>query len=271
MEPEVRYQMLRPAEVVARRTAKPIAYVPLGNLEWHGVHNPLGADTLQAEGLAIRAAQIGGGLAFPPLWYGENRLEALVEATAPDRARIAEGMGLPPENFTPARFPFSPAEQTFAYQRLLWHILAEVESLGFQVGVLVAGHYPLVDHALAAVQTYNQRGRGPGAMLAWACVDHLLVRDRYPQSGDHGGAWETSHLMHLHPDTVDLSLLPPEGEPVVGVGSHTPPQRSTAALGRETLEHAAEVLAQEAGHRLRNPQLYWGHGEHLKQGLWRGS
>ena len=62
METEVRYHMLRPDQVVARRQACPVAYIPIGTLEWHGVHNPLGADTLQAEGLAdaveLRAAAL---------------------------------------------------------------------------------------------------------------------------------------------------------------------------------------------------------------------
>ncbi|MBE3069513.1 MAG: creatininase family protein, partial [Planctomycetes bacterium] len=141
MADEVRYQMLRPAEVVARRKACPVVYIPIGTLEWHGVHNPLGADTLQAEGLAILCARKGGGLVFPPLYYGESRVESLMESGAVDRAAIAEGMGLSPDNFLPERHPFPATEQVLQYQRLLLHILAEAESLGFEVGVLVAGHY----------------------------------------------------------------------------------------------------------------------------------
>src|SRR5512137_2379729 len=98
MPTEVRYYMLRPQQIVARRTACPVVYIPVGTLEWHGEHNAVGADTLQAEGLAIMCAERGGGMVFPPLYYGENRLEALMEANAPDRAQIAAGMSLPPEN-----------------------------------------------------------------------------------------------------------------------------------------------------------------------------
>jgi creatinine amidohydrolase len=157
MSDEVRYQMLRPAEIVARRQACPVVYIPIGTLEWHGVHNPVGADTLQAEGLAILCARKGGGLVFPPLYYGESRSESLMEAGAEDRDKIAEAMGLSPDNFLPERQPFSPTEQVLNYQRLLLHVLAEAETLGFEVGVLVAGHYPLIDHARAAVLLFNQR------------------------------------------------------------------------------------------------------------------
>jgi creatinine amidohydrolase len=54
MTEEVRYHMLRPAQIVARRKACPVAYVPIGTIEWHGEHNPVGTDTLQAEGIANR-------------------------------------------------------------------------------------------------------------------------------------------------------------------------------------------------------------------------
>jgi len=270
MSEEVRYHMLRPEQVVARRTACPVAYVPLGNLEWHGVHNPLGADTLQAEGMAILCARKGGGLAFPPLYYGESRSEALMEANARDRDKIAGKMGLSPDNFLPERMPFSATEQALNYHKLLLHILAEVESLGFELGVLVAGHYPLIDHARAAVLQFNQRdfSRWRG-MLAWAFVDYLLVADQYDCAGDHAGGWETSHLMHLHPRAVDISALPPKGTPLVGAGGRMAPQDATAEFGRETLEAAAEIAVKEVAHRLAHRDAYRGHGRGLTEGLWR--
>ena len=270
MEPEVRYHMLRPAQVVARRQACPVAYIPIGTIEWHGVHNPLGADTLQAEGLALMCAQQGGGLVFPPLYYGESRVEALMEANAGDRDKIAAGMALSPDNFTPERQAFSATEQALNYHKLLLHILVEVETLGFELGVLVAGHYPLIDHARAAVLQFNQREYSKRhGMLAWACVDYLLVRDRYPNAGDHAAGWETSHVMALHPQTVDLSALPPKGETLVGVGGRMPPQDATADFGRETFLAAADVVIREVQHRLAHLHLYRGHGNSLREGLWR--
>lgn len=269
MTPEVRYHMLRPGQIVERREACSVAYVPIGTIEWHGVHNPTGADTLQAEGLAIMCAQKGGGLVFPPLYYGESRLEALMEANAADRDQIAAGMKLSPDNFTPERQPFSATEQAINYHKLLLHVLAEVESLGFKLGVLVAGHYPLIDHCRAAVIQFNQREYSKQhGMLAWAFVDYLLVRDQYEHSGDHAAGWETSHVMALHPDTVDLSLLPPKGETLVGVGGWMAPQDATAEYGRETLEAAAEIAIQEVHHRLEHTRMYRGHGNSLREGLW---
>jgi creatinine amidohydrolase len=270
MSDEVCYQMLRPAEIVARRQACPVVYIPIGTLEWHGVHNPVGADTLQAEGLAILCARKGGGLVFPPLYYGESRSESLMEAGAEDRDKIAEAMGLSPDNFLPERQPFSPTEQVLNYQRLLLHVLAEAETLGFEVGVLVAGHYPLIDHARAAVLLFNQRRYSKRhGMLAWAILDYVLIRDRYPAGGDHAAGWETSHLLALHPDRVDLGQLPPKGAKLTGIMGPMPPQEATAAFGRETLEASAEAAVREVRHRLANKPLYRGHGNSLQEGLWK--
>jgi creatinine amidohydrolase len=269
MPPEVRYHMLRPAQIRERRDAYPVAYIPIGTIEWHGEHNPTGADTLQADGLAIQCAQIGGGLVFPPLYYGESRLESLMEANAPDRDDIAAGMGLDPDNFLPERMPFPAMEQSLNYERLLIHILAEVMSLGFKLGVIVAGHYPLIDHARSAVLKFNKwRPARYGGMLAWACIDYHFIADRYDCAGDHAAGWETSHVMHLHPETVDLSLLPPKGEKLVGVGGVMAPQDSNAAFGKETLEASAEAVVKEVDHRLHNRDRYAGHGDSLKEGLW---
>lgn len=259
---ERRYHMLRPGQIVRLRKECPVAWLPVGTIEWHGVHNAVGADTLQAEGIALRCAEKVGGLVFPPLYYGEPRTEALMESTAADRAAIAAEMGLDPSNFSPEQFPFSASEQTFNYQHLLHHMLAELESLGFSVGVIVAGHYPLIDHARAAVMLFNRSSRykkQPG-MLAWAFVDYLLVRDLYPDSGDHAAGWETSHMMALHPETVDLSLLPPEGETLTGVGGSMPPQRANPEFGNETIEAAVERAVREVRNRLDHPQRYGGNG-----------
>jgi len=270
MSSEVRYHMCRPAQVRARRDQCPVVYIPIGTIEWHGPQNPLGADSLQAEGLAMLCAEKGGGLVFPPLYYGESRSESLMEANAEDREDIAHAMGLPPDNFLPDRQPFSPTEQVLNYQRLLLHILAEAETLGFRLGVLVAGHYPLIDHARSAVLLFNKRRYSKyHGMLAWACVDYLVVRDKHPDSGDHAAGWETSHVLALHPQTVDLGQLPPKGGKLVGIMGTMAPQDATAEFGQRTLDDAAEVIVKEVAHRLAHDELYRQHGGSLQEGLWR--
>ena len=58
-EEVVRYERLRPAQIVARREACPVAYLPIGTIEWHGEHNPVGLDTSSAP------AKSGGWFSHP--------------------------------------------------------------------------------------------------------------------------------------------------------------------------------------------------------------
>ena len=211
------------------------------------------------------------GWSFPPSITAKAALEALMEANAADRDQIAQNMALSPDNFLPERQPFTATQQALNYHQLLIHILAEAETLGFELGVIVAGHYPLIDHARAAVLQFNQREYSKRhGMLAWAFVDYLLVRDQYDCAGDHAGGWETSHMMALHPQTVDLGLLPPKGEKLIGAGGRLAPQDATAEFGRETMQAAAEVAIKEVRHRLTHPRMYRGHGNSLREGLWKG-
>jgi hypothetical protein len=76
--------------------------------------------------------------------------------------------------------------------------------------------------------------------------------------------------MHLHPETVDLSLLPAKGEKLVGVGGKMAPQDATAEFGKETLEASAEAVVREVDDRLRHRDRYMGHGNSLNEGLWQG-
>lgn len=61
MTDKVLYSELTPAEFRERLAAVPVAYLPLGTLEWHGEHLPLGSDGIQSQGFfEMLAARVGG-------------------------------------------------------------------------------------------------------------------------------------------------------------------------------------------------------------------
>lgn len=66
----VRYELLRPEQVKARREAASIVYLVAGSLEWHGWQNPLGTDSLKAHAICCEAARIYGGVVLPPFYQG---------------------------------------------------------------------------------------------------------------------------------------------------------------------------------------------------------
>jgi len=76
---KVLYSELTPKEFRERIAQAPIAYLPLGTLEWHGEHLPLGADGLQSQGFFIELAKEIGGIVLPMLFLGPDRKEVVDE------------------------------------------------------------------------------------------------------------------------------------------------------------------------------------------------
>lgn len=70
------YLALRPAQFRQAISKCPVAYLPLGTLEWHGEHLPLGSDALQAHSFFLRAAAELGGIVVPPLFLGPDVKDA---------------------------------------------------------------------------------------------------------------------------------------------------------------------------------------------------
>jgi creatinine amidohydrolase len=236
----VRYEELLPHQIVEAREDCPIAYMAIGGVEWHGEQNCVGLDTVKANELAIRCAEAAGGLRFPPLFYGENREAYLMETNHDPEGKIKGKMGLPPENFEPGYMGRSVQEQDRAYIELLLHIMREMKSLGFKVITLIAGHYPLRNHATAAAEWFNVICR---PTRAWATSGYDLVRDEIPEAGDHAAAWETSLMMAMRPELVDLSVLPQDlAEPLIGVGGRDPREHASVEFGQRGVEAVVKAI-----------------------------
>ncbi len=262
---EVRYERLRPAQIAEAREAAPVAYLPIGTIEWHGEHNPVGLDTLKIHALAIRCAQETGGLVFPPLYYGESREQALMEANAEDRDKILGKMGLSVHDFDPGYMATTHLEQALAYQRLLLHILLEIRSLGFKVIAIAAGHYPLLDHARAAASLFHQLTGAPKA-ITWAFTGCDLVRDAGLEvCGDHAGRWETSLLMALDPGMQDLAVFEGRSEPPIGASDNGIIE-SSAEFGERAIDAIVERVGRRVNYLLQNHGRYQGHGAPLFTG-----
>ena len=255
----VQYERLRPEQIVARREDCPVAYLPIGTIEWHGEHNPVGLDTLKMHGLLIKCAEVIGGLVLPPLYYGENRERSLMEANPTYREAIAEKMALPPANFAPGYMVEPIWAQNRNYHNLLVHICHEAKSLGFKVLVIGAGHYPLLDHARSAAALFHQE-QSPPKMIAWAMTGYELVQGQFDPCGDHAGKWETSLLMYLDGGMQDLTVLPEDRSARLVGASNNGPQDATVEFGRQATEAIVEVVKQRVSHFLQHLDDYQGHG-----------
>jgi len=236
-----------------------VAYLPIGTIEWHGEHNPVGLDTLKIHQLLIRCAKEIGGLVFPPLYYGENREQALMEANPAYRQPIAAKMELPSENFTPGYMVETITEQNRNYHKLLIHLCHQIKSLGFKVLVIGAGHYPQLDHARAAAAIFHQEQSRP-KMVVWSMTGYELVQGQFDPCGDHAGKWETSLLMHLDPGMQDLDVLPTDrNEKPVGA-SNNGVQESNAEFGQQATAAIVRAVRDRIEGFLKNHDRYQGHG-----------
>ena len=72
---KVLYQELTPSEFLERLNHAPVAYLPLGTLEFHGDHLPLGSDAIQPLAFFCELAAEIGGIVLPPLFLGPDRME----------------------------------------------------------------------------------------------------------------------------------------------------------------------------------------------------
>ncbi len=248
MARKVRYEEMLPHEIAAARAACSAVYVPIGGVEWHGEQNCVGLDTVKIHALAMKCAEEIGGLVMPPLFFGEPRQTHLMEANHDPDGRIAEKMGLPRENFASGYMQVSTREEDERYVRLLVHVLLQMQSLGFRAIVVVAGHYPLLHHARAAVELYGLQG----SSRAWACTGYELVRDEIPEAGDHAAAWETSLMLALRPDLVDLSRLPAGGGPeaLIGVWGRDPRKHASAEFGQRGVEAIVRRIGEKVAELL---------------------
>jgi creatinine amidohydrolase len=244
---EVRYAYLRPAAAVVRRKALPLAWLPLGVLEWHGPQNPLGLDALKAEAMLCHAARRIGGLVMPTLYYGDHR-RALAEVVfdpalsdwfprdLPDQtAAIARRMALPKESLLREADRLDRAGGWRVWTELVTNVLFQIESLGFSCVAAYAGHAPLWPPLKAAARAYRrQGGRARFVFLSM------------PGGEDHASKKETSLMLALCPGLADLSELDASRKSHIGMLGEDP-LVSSAAFGRRLVRQfvaaAGEKLA----------------------------
>ena len=228
---KVRYTELRPHEFRKRLAERPIAYLPLGTLEWHGEHLPLGSDGLISEGLMVECARQLGGIVMPPLHLG------------PDRSRLeGDGTQLQGMDCADVTVPHRQLDgscywvsQGF-FMCLIDAILDQLKRAGFRA-VFADGHGP---SRRSWADNIEERKVCFGLKLFGVTSD---FREAWKSQMDHAAKNETSCVMALRPELVDLSQLPADRSVwPQGVGGQDP-RDATAEFGRECLQTSLRIVA----------------------------
>jgi creatinine amidohydrolase len=220
------------------------AFLPLGAMEPHGPHLPLGVDTLIAEGILARVSALDSSVVrriiLPALWLSAScehggppgLISRLAEAVAADI--VAAGLG--------------------------------IKSMGIDRMIILNAH----GGNIAAATLAALRLRTEHAMLVtyphWLDfgLPEGLIAPASATADWHGGWIETSVMLALHPDLVRMDLAPatpadpsriapslqPFGPAPWGwmtadlsrTGAIGRPDLATAKLGNLLLDHAASSL-----------------------------
>ena len=236
--PEVRITHLRPAAISKRVAEKPVAWLPVGTLEWHGFHLPLGLDGLKAEALCRGAAQELGGLVFPTMFYGDHRgvlQEAIFvprvfsELSFDHREKLCRELGSDAAYHAAHGQREQDAGALDRHADLLVRTFWAIRAYGFTRIVAVAGHYPNNSPIQAAIRRFH------AAQSRCQVIGGTEEGLSGVPGGDHAAKYETAQMLALLPDLVDLDDLDADtGEPL-GVRG-VDPREATVDFGRSVLD-----------------------------------
>ncbi len=173
-------ELLRPGQISEEMARCPRIWMPLGTIEYHSHHLPVGLDGLQAHGLCLDAADLVGGLVYPPLWWGTGG-----------------GHGAYPWTV------MMPGAEEIA--SILRFTLMRLMQLGVRQVVLFTGHF--ADEQLAMIRDVATEWNAAGGSMT-ALALGVNGNAAAPLPPDHAGRFETTLLAAYHPTRVDLSLLP---------------------------------------------------------------
>ncbi len=198
-------------DVAAHLARDPRLLIPVGALEQHGPHLPLGTNVLIARRFAADLSREFGILRAPTVHYGVN--------VKTDRA-FAGTASLTPKTL----------------HRALNELLAAWESHGVREFIVLTAHRhePHMD-ALATLITRRARVR---VLQSWDVdVSDLLTQQ---DAVLHAGEAETSVMLYLYPGLVrmdrarDFELSPDEFRRYMRGRLPAPPPGSAGAVGRPT-------------------------------------
>jgi creatinine amidohydrolase len=169
---------MTPQEIEAALQKRSLVYVPLGTIEWHSYHLPVGFDGLCAHKLCLLAAEQTGGLVMPPLYFGTGG-----------------GHGA---------FPWTIMPEANQIEGLLETMLERLRDFGVRQVVLYSGHFPeeQVNLIESLAQKYSTNTFRVDALAP------SLANDRLPIRGDHAARFETALMLGIAPKHVFLQNLP---------------------------------------------------------------
>lgn len=220
---KVLYEELRPEEFIGRINECPIAYLPMGTLEWHGLHLPLGADGIQSRDFFSRLAEQVGGVVLPALFLGpdKNIRTDGKDYYGMDVLSFEEGH---PQQLEGSAYWVGDE----LFLKMLEAVLANLKRAGFKI-VLAHGHGPSTTLFSENIPYFKEKF-GLKLFNLWNLGDS----GDYGMQTDHAAFNESSLVMALRPELADLGRISKEVCPV-GVWGTDPRMKASKTTGDEII------------------------------------
>lgn len=265
--------MLRPSQLREELERCPLVFLPVGPLEYHGPHMPLGTDPLNAQFCAVEACRrLGKGVVMPTLYMGTERERP---------PWMLESLGFGKDDWVVGMdFPTALWKSQYYQEHLFGLVVAStVEMLivqGYKVVVIVNGH-----GAWNQLETLDRIAKHfsheTDATVVWKLAFTLDLSEK--NLAGHADLFETSLLLNyeregfLEQKVVDLASLPPRSVPIhytdfsivdgAGFSDHPGPGRvvqsdprdATVEKGRKIFDETVAMYVQVAAQALEQKGL----------------
>ena len=205
---------------------------PLGVLEAHGPHLPLGADGFQVEHVVEKLSESVDIVLLPTLWYGN-----------------VEGL---------SSYPGSVSLSYDTLRSVVREVLTGVYRAGFRKVIIISGHaggthMSAVRHgARDVVREYKDL---KVVVLSDYDFAYELRGKEFPEDDGHGGLIETSRMMAIRPDLVKKErvqkdnvfdyprfLIIPDYKPLYKKGYRGYPTKASSNLGEKINDYIIKRL-----------------------------
>ena len=181
-------------------TDQPPIFLPVGALEQHGPHLPLGTDGLLSTAVAAAAAEKVGGLVAPALSYGYK-----------SQPKCGGGQ----------HFCGTTSVDAATLIGSVRDAVREFGRHGAKRLVICNGHYENQWFLIEGIDL-GLRDLGPGTQLQvmrleyWDFLTESTMASVFPNGFpgfalEHAAVIETSMMLHYHPNLVRMDLIPNDG------------------------------------------------------------
>jgi creatinine amidohydrolase len=221
-----RLERLFPNEIKDRIARNPILVFPLGTIEWHSHHLPLGLDGLVAAAVAERIAERADAVLAPVSYWAVG--------------------GIP--------FPYTLNLSAQIIEPVLEALYEQYAAMGFRVIVAFTGHFGLEQTISVKREALAVMRRSEAAILPVAEYDFTTD---IGYNGDHAGIGEMSLMWAADSSLVRLDSVPATAplEGIIGEDPRGKASREWGAKLMETISARAAEVAQRFLHEGRNARM----------------